>query len=141
MMRKSRPRQLLFAFAESPQGDGCDRRADVSALTSQPAHTAKSSQRSESTPPRTTEGYSHLLELVTNQSNLETALANVARNKGAPGVDKQTVAEVMRRADHLLPTLRHALLSESYVPGDIRRAWIPKPGGGQRGLGIPTVTS
>jgi group II intron reverse transcriptase/maturase len=79
------------------------------------------------------------LELVTNQSNLETALANVARNKGAPGVDKQTVAEVMRRADHLLPTLRHALLSESYVPGDIRRAWIPKPGGGQRGLGIPNV--
>jgi group II intron reverse transcriptase/maturase len=80
-----------------------------------------------------------LLALVADQGNLKTALAKVVRNKGAPGVDKQTVDEVFRNADRLLPKLRGALLGETYVPGDIRRVWIPKPSGGQRGLGIPNV--
>ncbi len=137
-MRKSRPRQLLFAFAESPQGDGRGGKADASARKAQPVHTAESSQRPESTP-SPAEGWTHLLELVADQGNLETSLAKVARNKGAPGVDEKTVAEVVQDVDRLLPKLRHALLSETYMPGDVRRVWIPKPGGGQRGLGIPNV--
>lgn len=137
-MRKSRPRQLFFAFAESPEGDGGDGNADVSAPKSLPVHTAKSSQRSESAPPPAVDPR-RLLELVADQGNLTTALVKVARNRGAPGVDKQTVCEVVRHAGHLLPKLSHALLTESYVPGDVRRVWIPKPSGGQRGLGIPNV--
>src|SRR5690606_502559 len=48
-------------------------------------------------------------------------------------------AEVVSESHRLIPRLRHALLSGTYRPGDIRRVWIPKPGGGRRGLGIPNV--
>ena len=137
-MKKSKPRQLLFDFAESPKGDGADGTLDASSRKSSPVLTAESSQRSESTPsPRV--GPTRLLELVAHPANLEAALARVVRNKGAPGVDKQTVEEASRNAGTLLPKLRDALLKETYVPGDVRRVWIPKPGGGQRGLGIPNV--
>ncbi|MBM4013125.1 MAG: group II intron reverse transcriptase/maturase, partial [Planctomycetes bacterium] len=70
---------------------------------------------------------------------LATALLNVVRNKGAPGVDGRSVEEVLGSARSLLPRLHRALLEGTYQPGDIRRVWIPKPGGGQRGLGIPNV--
>ena len=54
-------------------------------------------------------------------------------------MDGRSVEEVVDDAPRLLPKLRHELLSGAYRPGDIRRVWIPKPGGGQRGLGIPNV--
>ena len=47
--------------------------------------------------------------------------------------------EALGSARSLLPRLHRALLNGTYQPGDIRRVWIPKPGGGQRGLGIPNV--
>jgi RNA-directed DNA polymerase len=46
---------------------------------------------------------------------------------------------VRKHLDEVIPRLTKALQNESYVPGDIRRVWIPKAGGGQRGLGIPNV--
>ncbi len=76
---------------------------------------------------------------VASVSNLAQALLNVARNKGAAGVDGRSVDEVVGAAPRLLPYLRRELLAGTYRPGDIRRVWIPKPGGGQRGLGIPNV--
>jgi len=82
---------------------------------------------------------SRLLERMASTPNLAQALLNVARNKGAPGVDDQSVQEVVDSASFLLPKLQRALLTGSYQPGEIRRVWIPKPGGGQRGLGIPNV--
>jgi RNA-directed DNA polymerase len=72
-------------------------------------------------------------------ANLAKALLNVVRNKGAPGVDGRSVEEVLGSARSLLPRLQRALLDGTYQPGDIRRVWIPKPGGGERGLGIPNV--
>jgi group II intron reverse transcriptase/maturase len=67
-------------------------------------------------------------------------LLNVAANKGSAGPDRKGTEEVVAQARQLLPKLQHALLTETYRPGDIRRAWIPKPdGSGQRGLGIPNV--
>lgn len=137
-MRKSKPRQLQFAFADSPQGDGPAGKADESARKAGPVHTASSSHRSESAPPGALD-VSRLLELTASQGNLLLALSKVAANKGAPGVDRQTVKEVYDKRHQLIPKLSHALLSETYVPGDIRRVWIPKPSGGQRGLGIPNV--
>ena len=50
-MRKSRPRQLLFAFADNPQGNGGDGNADASAPKSLPVHTAESNHRLASAPP------------------------------------------------------------------------------------------
>jgi group II intron reverse transcriptase/maturase len=76
------------------------------------------------------------MEEVTNY--LEGAFQNVASNKGAPGPDRQTIDEVRKHLNDLLPRLMKALLDGTYEPGNIRRVWIPKSGG-QRGLGIPNV--
>jgi len=68
---------------------------------------------------------------------LRTAFQHVAANKGAPGPDRQSIEEVREHLPEVLSELETALLSGTYQPGDIRRVWIPKSGGGQRGLGIP----
>jgi group II intron reverse transcriptase/maturase len=70
---------------------------------------------------------------------LTYALDNVASNKGAPGPDRQSIEQVREHWSELEPVLRAALLKGTYAPGDIRRVWIPKANGGQRGLGIPNV--
>jgi putative transposase len=80
-----------------------------------------------------------LLERVASVPNLARALLKVARNMGAAGVDGQRVGEVVEMSPDLLPRIRQALIDGTYLPGDIRRVWIPKSGGGERGLGIPNV--
>jgi group II intron reverse transcriptase/maturase len=70
---------------------------------------------------------------------LYEAFDKVASNQGAPGPDRQSIDQVRTHLIEIVPKLSAALLSDSYVPGDIRRVWIEKPGGGQRGLGIPNV--
>jgi retron-type reverse transcriptase len=64
---------------------------------------------------------------------LLAAFEHVAANRGAPGPDRQRIEQVRRHLSELRPALRAALLDGSYHPGDIRRVWIPKAGGGQRG--------
>jgi group II intron reverse transcriptase/maturase len=76
---------------------------------------------------------------VANEENLRRAFDQVASNDGAPGPDKQSVDEVRERLDAILRVLHRELLDGTYQPGLIRRVWIPKAGGGQRGLGIPNV--
>jgi RNA-directed DNA polymerase len=70
---------------------------------------------------------------------LTDALLKVASNKGAPGPDGQTIEALLEQWPVVLPRLQADLLSGVYRPGVIRRAYIPKAGGGQRGLGIPDV--
>jgi RNA-directed DNA polymerase len=70
---------------------------------------------------------------------LEQAFRVVAANKGAPGPDRQSIEQVREQLPVLLPKLKAALLEGSYRPGEVRRVWIPKAGGGERGLGIPNV--
>jgi hypothetical protein len=70
---------------------------------------------------------------------LTDALLKVASNKGAPGPDGQTVEALGDQWPVVLPRLQADLLAGTYRPGEIRRAFIPKAGGGQRGLGIPDV--
>jgi group II intron reverse transcriptase/maturase len=82
---------------------------------------------------------SRLLEEVASEANLARALLNVVRNKGAPGVDGQTVEAAEAQAPSIIGRLRGDLLAECYRPGEVRRVWLAKPGGGQRGLGIPNV--
>jgi group II intron reverse transcriptase/maturase len=79
------------------------------------------------------------MEEVADLPNLRSAFQRVASNDGAPGPDQQSVQQVQRHLDTLLPKLRTELLEGHYQPGQIRRVWIPKAGGGQRGLGIPNV--
>lgn len=70
---------------------------------------------------------------------LEGAFAAVAANKGASGPDGQSIEQLREQLQEVLPTIGQALLRGNYKPGEIRRVWIPKAGGGQRGLGIPNV--
>jgi RNA-directed DNA polymerase len=70
---------------------------------------------------------------------LTGALLKVASNKGAPGPGGQTIEMLVDQWPVVLPRLQADLLAGTYRPGEIRRAYIPKAGGGQRGLGIPDV--
>src|SRR5437660_658097 len=105
-------------------------------------HTAKGNGRTDPATCTTVADKGRLLESVASAANLAQALLNVLRNKGAPGVDGESVEEVADYAPTLLPKVQTALLQDTYRPGDIRRVWIPKQGGGgRRGLGIPNVES
>ena len=79
------------------------------------------------------------MEEVADLGNLMLAFEHVKANDGAPGPDRQSIEEVEEQLEEILLKLRRTLLDESYRPGMIRRVWIPKAGGGQRGLGIPDV--
>ena len=136
-MRRTDPRQLSLAFADSPQGDGGSNLSDASDGRDFLLHTAKpkKTKRSAADAPAS----SGLVEEAASMANLARALLNVVSNKGAPGPDGQTVEVAERSAPLLLSSLRKALLKGSYRPGEVRRVAIPKPGGGRRDLGIPNV--
>ena len=80
-----------------------------------------------------------LMEEVLRRENLFTALKRVKSNKGSPGVDGMTVSELPVYLKKNWPAIRKQLLSETYVPSPVREVHLPKPGGGTRMLGIPTV--
>jgi RNA-directed DNA polymerase len=80
-----------------------------------------------------------LMEKVVDRENLLTALRNVKRNGGAPGVDGMTVKELPDYLKREWQKIREHLTSGTYVPSPVKRVEIPKPGGGIRKLGIPTV--
>ena len=77
------------------------------------------------------------MEEVANR--LTSALLRVASKEGAPGPDGQRIEALVDQWPVVLPRLAADLLGGTYRPGEIRRAYIPKAGGGQRGLGIPDV--
>ena len=66
-------------------------------------------------------------------------LATAVPTAIAPGPDRQTIEQLLEQWPTVLPKLQADLLAGRYRPGGIRRAFIPKAGGGQRGLGIPDV--
>ena len=80
-----------------------------------------------------------LMEEVVERENLREALRRVKANKGSPGVDGMTVHDVPGYLKEHWPTLREQLLRGTYKPQPVRRVEIPKPDGGVRKLGIPTV--
>ena len=128
-------------FADNSKENEADPKADVSAGRSYLLHEADRNLANETDAPTDIydAGHCRLLERVASLPNLARALLFVARNKGAAGVDGVSTEEVVEAASDLLPKIRHALITGTYQPGDIRRVWIPKPGGGERGLGIPNV--
>jgi RNA-directed DNA polymerase len=80
-----------------------------------------------------------LMEEVLRRENLFAALRRVQANKGAPGVDGMSVDALPDHLRQAWPEIREQLLSETYVPAPVRVVYLPKPGGGTRMLGIPTV--
>lgn len=80
-----------------------------------------------------------LWERMLSRQNLERALRQVERNKGAPGVDGMTVAELRPWLKTHWPAIQMLLDQGHYRPQPVRRVVIPKPDGGERELGVPTV--
>lgn len=80
-----------------------------------------------------------LWERVWARPNLLTALKRVESNRGAPGIDGMTVAQLRPYLKEHWLEIREALDSGKYRPSPVRRVEIPKPDGGVRELGIPTV--
>jgi RNA-directed DNA polymerase len=80
-----------------------------------------------------------LIEEVCERENLKKALKQVQANKGSPGIDRMTVAKLPDFLRKHWPALRDQLLRGTYQPQPVKRVEIPKPDGGMRKLGIPTV--
>jgi RNA-directed DNA polymerase len=80
-----------------------------------------------------------LMEQVVERSNLWSAYQRVVQNKGAPGADNLAVTEFKDWLKVHWPSVKQALLEGRYLPRPVRRVDIPKPSGGIRTLGVPTV--
>jgi RNA-directed DNA polymerase len=79
------------------------------------------------------------MEEVCERDNLKEALRRVQANKGSAGVDGMTVDALTGYLAQHWPAIRDRLLTGTYEPKPVRRVEIPKPDGGVRKLGIPTV--
>jgi RNA-directed DNA polymerase len=80
-----------------------------------------------------------LMEAICDAENVETAARAVMRNKGAPGVDGVAVGQLPGLLAKRWPQIARELVEDRYRPQPVRRVRIPKPDGGERALGIPTV--
>ena len=81
-----------------------------------------------------------LIEEVCEKENLKEALRRVKANAGAAGIDGMTVKDLPEHLRENWSRMKEQLRSGTYRPQPVRRVEIPKPGGGMRKLGIPTVT-
>jgi len=104
--------------------------------------TAREAASDEACDPRhgTQDTGSALLQAALTRENLQWALKRVRANKGAAGVDGLDIDQTVRHLAVAWPAIREQLLAGTYRPSPVRRVLIPKPDGGQRELGIPTVT-
>jgi len=84
-------------------------------------------------------GASGLMERVVSRPNVMAAYKRVKENKGSPGMDGLTVEDLLTWLKENWVRVREELLAGSYQPTPVRRQTIPKSGGGERELGIPTV--
>lgn len=85
------------------------------------------------------DGAENLLERILDRNNLNQAYLKVKRNGGSAGVDGMTVEEMLPYLKEHREELLEALRNERYKPKAVRRVEIPKPDGGKRMLGVPTV--
>ena len=85
-------------------------------------------------------GRDGLLTQALASANMAMAWKRVKANRGSAGVDGRTIAETAAYLRTHWLRIRDELLDGSYRPEPVRRVQIPKPGGGMRELGIPTVT-
>src|SRR5450755_2078961 len=114
-------------FSSSPAGEACEaKREETESLST--VHDPES--------PAST---NRLMEEVCERENLKQALQQVKANRGSAGVDGMTVGGITDYLKQHWPAIREQLLSGTYEPKPVRRVEIPKPDGGVRKLGIPTV--
>jgi RNA-directed DNA polymerase len=127
MSDRRQKNQLVLAFVEEGRGE-----APTTSTEGTESRTAKRSAESPAIGEQ-------LMEEVCERENCKQALARVKANKGSPGVDGVTVGELTGYLKQHWPVIREQLLSGTYEPQPVKRVEIPKPDGGVRKLGIPTV--
>src|SRR5499433_3371949 len=119
--------QLRLDFSSAPTGEARQAgREDIESLSA-----VNESERPANT--------SRIMEEICERANLKEALRQVKGNKGSAGVDRMTVDQLADYLKQHWPAIREQLLSGTYEPKPVRRVEIPKPDGGARKLGIPTV--
>jgi RNA-directed DNA polymerase len=119
--------QLRLDFSSTPTGEARQAgREDIEALSvvSEPERPANTCR---------------IMEDACERANLKEALRQVRGNKGSAGVDRMTVDQLGDYLKQHWPAIREQLLNGTYEPKPVRRVEIPKPDGGMRKLGIPTV--
>lgn len=104
-----------------------------------PGYAGAPSSSSAQVAPSAREDQNELLDRMLEGDNLRLAYKRVVQNGGAPGVDGVTVANLQAYLNTHWETVKTALLAGTYRPMPVKRVEIPKPGGGVRMLGIPTV--
>ena len=124
---KRQKNQMLLAFMQESRGE-----APMAGMGGTEPPAAKRETESPAEDER-------LMEVVCNRENLWKALTRVRANKGSPGVDGMTVHQLPDYLQEHWPAIRERLLEGSYEPQPVKRVEIPKPDGGVRKLGIPTV--
>ena len=127
MSDKRQNNQLVLAFTEMSRSEAP--RDSVEGI-----ETLMAERKAESTAIS-----EQLMEAVCGRQNCRQALARVKRNKGSAGIDGMTVEQLPAYLKQHWPTIREQLLSGTYKPQPVKRVEIPKPDGGMRKLGIPTV--
>ena len=125
---KRQNNQLRLAFGEETRSEAPQASGEGSET-----HTAK---RMIESPARNNE---QLMEEVCGRENCLQALKRVKSNKGSPGIDGMTVDDLSAYLKEHWPAIREQLLAGTYKPHPVKRVEIPKPDGGVRQLGIPTV--
>jgi RNA-directed DNA polymerase len=124
-MRQNIQRKLDFSTAPTGEARKAGGEEDESLVT----------MNAPESPART----DRLMEEILDRENLKEALRRVKANKGSPGVDGITVNQIDDYLKQHWPAIREQLLSGTYKPKPVKRVEIPKPDGGVRKLGIPSV--
>jgi RNA-directed DNA polymerase len=127
-MKTEAPQQVVTDKELPARNDGVDLSGVEAAVTTHLRTKAELEQASV------------LMDAVCERGNLKLAYQRVIENKGAAGVDGIGVAEFKDHLKQHWPTIKAKLLAGSYIPLPVRRVDIPKPQGGLRTLGIPTLT-
>ena len=127
MSDKRQNNQLMLAFDQEYRGE-------ASKGLSEGTETLAAKRGTES--PAINE---QLMEEVCERENCKQALKQVKANKGSPGVDGMTVQQLPEYLKQHWLAIREQLQSGTYKPKPVKRVEIPKPDGGVRKLGIPTV--
>src|ERR1035438_3187181 len=123
--RSKNQEQLAFPFAWGSEAPAGDREGAEAPRVRREAEDPAGDQR--------------VMEEVCGRENRRAALKRVRANQGSPGIDGMTVDELPGYLEQHWPVIRGQLLSGTYEPKPVKRVEIPKPDGGVRKLGIPTV--
>src|SRR4051812_18532236 len=137
--RTRKPRVGRMVSKPDAEAEAPARVATMEGAGRQPSMTGRGAESGTATSAVTKSEDHRLMEAVVERGNLRLAYQRVVKNQGAAGIDEVTVAGFANWLKIHWPSVKKALLEGRYIPRAVRRVDIPKPAGGVRTLGIPTL--